>query len=147
MLTELIKHTKNIQYLIFPILYLPVSITCHMLGAQYTLGFLERNILQWINNNIYFVFQQSQCDSMYCIIVLLLSLCYNTIMTKPSLPCILPGVQCVPDEENILDVLFGVTTVEDCQLSCEYHSGDCAVFTWFDNREHTIPSSCFLYSR
>ena len=64
-----------------------------------------------------------------------------------DLACVHLDVHCVPDDDNVIDVFFGVNSAEECQLTCEYHSGDCVMFTWFDQLEETFPSSCFLYSR
>ena len=64
-----------------------------------------------------------------------------------DLACVHLDVHCVPDDNNVIDVFFGVSTAEECQLTCEYHSSDCVMFTWFDQLEETFPSSCFLYSR
>ena len=64
-----------------------------------------------------------------------------------DLACVHLDVHCVPDDDNVIDVFFGVNSAEECQLTCEYHSGDCVMFTWFDQLEDTFPSSCFLYSR
>ena len=64
-----------------------------------------------------------------------------------DLSCVYLDVHCVADDDNIIDVFFGVSTAEECQLACEYHSSACVMFTWFDQLEETLPSSCFLYSR
>ena len=64
-----------------------------------------------------------------------------------DLACVHLDVHCVPDENNVIDVFFGVSSAEECQLTCEYHSQNCVMFTWFDQLEETFPSSCFLYSR
>ena len=64
-----------------------------------------------------------------------------------DLGCVHKDVHCVPDMDNVIDVLFGVSSAEDCQLVCEYHAGDCAMFTWMDQIEEPIPAICFLYSR
>lgn len=63
-----------------------------------------------------------------------------------DLGCIHLNVHCLPEENNVLDVFFGVNSAEECQLTCEYHSENCVMFTWFDKSEETFPSSCFLYS-
>ena len=67
-----------------------------------------------------------------------------------DLSCVLEGVHCQATMDNIVDVLFGVATVSDCQAMCEYHASNCSVFTWQDSLdaiEEPIPQICFLYSR
>ena len=72
----------------------------------------------------------------------------RTIKKKSlDLACVRIDVHCIPDDENVIDVFFGVSSAEDCQLACEYHSSDCVMFTWFDQIDETFPTSCFLYSR
>ena len=71
----------------------------------------------------------------------------NTGGRSLDLACVHLDVHCVGDDDNVIDVFFGVSTAEECQLTCEYHPSDCVMFTWFDQLEETFPSSCFLYSR
>lgn len=60
--------------------------------------------------------------------------------------CVLPGLHCLPDQSNVVDVFFGVGSASECQLSCAYHTGRCRLFTWFDAAHPTFPRSCFLYT-
>ena len=39
--------------------------------------------------------------------------------------CVLPGLHCLPDQSNVVDVFFGVGSASECQLSCAYHTGRC----------------------
>ena len=60
--------------------------------------------------------------------------------------CVVPGLHCLPDQSNVVDVFFGVGSASECQLSCAYHTGRCRLFTWFDAAHPTFPRSCFLYT-
>ena len=72
----------------------------------------------------------------------------NTIGKRSlDLSCIYHDLHCIPEDDNVIDVFFGVRTAEECQLTCEFHSDNCVMFTWFDQLEEIFPSSCFLYSR
>jgi len=64
-----------------------------------------------------------------------------------DMECVHTNVHCLPAEDNVIDVFFGVNSAEECQLTCAYHSQDCVMFTWFDHFEETFPASCFLYSK
>ena len=59
--------------------------------------------------------------------------------------CVRLDVHCIPDD--LINAFFGICSAVDCRLTCEYHSGDCVMFPWFDQLDETFPSSCFLYSR
>ena len=67
-----------------------------------------------------------------------------------DLSCVHEGVHCQATMDNIVDVVFGIASVSDCQAMCEYHASNCSVFTWMesvDTLEKPIPHICFLYSR
>ena len=69
-----------------------------------------------------------------------------TLGSLPNGECSVANMTCKLEDDNVIGILNGVLSLEECQEECEDDSNDCRVYSYYGPEGFPFADTCLLYS-
>ena len=80
-----------------------------------------------------------------CQVLALLMLLQVTLAALPDGNCSTTGSTCELENDNVIGIINGVASEEECRINCEDESTGCAIFSYFGPTGMPYRDTCILY--
>ena len=64
----------------------------------------------------------------------------------PNGQCSAEGMTCKFQDENLIGIIYGVTSSEECRMECENNSTECRVYSYYGSAGVPFSNTCLLFS-
>ena len=78
-------------------------------------------------------------------VTLLLLFLSATDAVLPNGKCSVEGMTCEFQDENLIGIIDGVTSAEECKLECENNSTECLVYSYYGSAGAPFSDTCLLF--
>ena len=85
-------------------------------------------------------------DVNHRLIAILLFLPSATLALLPNGECSVPDMTCQIDNENVIGIVNGVESAQECKDECQDDANDCMVYSYYGPAGFPFADTCVLYN-